>query len=386
LEKIDALLVEARDERLADEVGWHGVPVGGDGHQAFAVDQHAVEDPVVARGLGQRLEVRPLGDEQRGRGLPRRIGRALLVDPPEPGRALLLQVGVIIEGAPGQKVALDELDEVFDGPLLIAGRRGAGHGMEAELHGHLLVGGVPDRLVAVVPAQRDRLHVVARDDPRHAAERAEAGDQATQQRLLLHVRREPDEHPAAVLEPRGEEVPRLPRQRRPGEGHLAHLAPVDLQQLARQPLEAHRHIAHGQSPARLAQRAHVVVEGGVAAPVRLVRVRARQFEHAPHAQALVEPAPDARLERRDLRRALARRRFLVERLAQDLGHRVAVVADELADLDVGPALLLEVMDGRAVHVSEHPSGPSALRRPRPSRSRPGTARYVSRRTPRDAAF
>jgi len=242
--------------------------------------------------------------------------------------------------------------------------------MEAEFQRHLLVGGVPDGLMLIVPAQRDRLHIVAGHDPRHAAHLDEAGDQAAQQRFLLHVRRESNEHEAAVLEPRGEEVPRLPGERRPGEGHLAHLAPVDLQEFPRQPLEAHRHGVDREGGAHGPQRAHVIVEGGVAALKRVSGVRARHLNHALHAESLVEPPLDLVLERRGLRCTLARRRFFVQRLAQHLGDRVTMVADERADLRVRPPLLLQVVNRRAVHVSQHPSGSSALWR---ARGRPGLA-------------
>ena len=91
---------------------------------------------------------------------------------------------------------------------------------------------MPDRLVLGVAAEGDGFHIVGGDDPRNAGELAKAGDQAAQQGFLAHVGVKLDKHPAAILEPRGEEVAGLADEVGVGEGKLAHLTPVDLEQFA----------------------------------------------------------------------------------------------------------------------------------------------------------
>ena len=278
------------------------------------IDQHAIEDAVVVGLRRQRAELGPFHGEQGARRLPGRIGQAHGVHLLEPRCAPLREVRIIIEGAAGEEVPSDELHQVLHAPLLVRRGRRADDRMEAALHRELLVRRVPDRLMLGITPQGDGGHVAAGDHPRDAIQLDEAGEQAPQQHLLLHGRGEAHPHPAAVLQPRREEVARLPRQVGLGEGELADLAPVDLEQFPGQPLEAHRDRAR-QGAARLLEWLHVLIEGGLAPGVGMRRVVTRQLEHPLHGEALLQPRLDLLLEDGDLAGARPPRRLAVERLA-----------------------------------------------------------------------
>jgi hypothetical protein len=103
-------------------MGGHGVAVGSDVDQTFAVDSHTLKEAVILREGREWAKVRPFVGQQLRRRLLRGIGRADGIAILEPRRALVIQVSIIIERPPGQEVALDELDQVFDRPFLV--RRG----------------------------------------------------------------------------------------------------------------------------------------------------------------------------------------------------------------------------------------------------------------------
>ena len=127
----------------------------------------------------------------------------------------------------------------------------------------------------------ERMLELARADP---AQSTEAGNQPAQQGLLAHVVGEPDPGPTAVLQTTGQEVSRAPRGLT--EGEAPDLAPVDLQVLAREALEPHWHIDRGL-PLAQALPMHSVAKDGMAASVRLVRVRAYELQHPRRRQALL---------------------------------------------------------------------------------------------------
>lgn len=143
--------------------------------------------------------------------------------------------------------------------------------MEAGLSRQLPERRRPDRLVSRVPATGDRFHSVEDQHPRHPPERQATVYQAPKERLLAHVGGEAHPHPAAVLQPAGQEVAR--RRWRLGEGETPDLAPVHLEILGRQALEAHRHRLHGARLLLLQPHAaHQSPEDRVPAGIRPFRV------------------------------------------------------------------------------------------------------------------
>ncbi len=211
--------------------------------------------------------------------------------------------------------------------------------MKGELDGELLEGGMPDRLLLRVTAQRDGLHIIGGDDPGHTAELDKAGNQAAQQGFLAHVGAELDKHPAAIFEAGGKEVARLTDEVGVGEGELADLTPVDLEQFAGQALEPDRNGGWERRPSST-QGPDVIVEGGGAAEVGMVRVLAGEFKHALDREFLLEPGTDLVGEDGDGALALAVRRLLVDGFPQHARNGVAVMAEQFRNLDVGPAFLL----------------------------------------------
>src|SRR6266852_5384154 len=110
--------------------------------------------------------------------------------------------------------------------------------MEVEGRRQVEQGRSPDRLIGPIAPAGHGFHVVEDEYPGHPAQRAQAGDEASDQSLLAHIRGPADPTPATVLEPTGQEVARS--RRRLGEREVAHLAPVDLQVLTGQALETDR--------------------------------------------------------------------------------------------------------------------------------------------------
>ena len=135
-------------------MGWHRVAVGGDGDQTFTVDLHAINEAVLVRAGGERAKVRPFVGQQLGRRLLGGIGGAHVIAILEPGGALVRQVSIIIERAPGQEVAFDELDQIFDRAFLVGGSWRTDCREKAELGGTLLEGWVPNRLIGFVATVR----------------------------------------------------------------------------------------------------------------------------------------------------------------------------------------------------------------------------------------
>ncbi len=282
-----------------------------------------------------------------------RVGGTLDVDPVEPTGQLLGEVGIVVKAATGQEVLLDELDQVLDRTLLVASARVTGVGVKAKLGGALTESRVPDGLVGVVTPKYNRLHVIRGHDPGHAAEGDKHGDEAAQQGLFAHLGGKAHPHPAAVLEAGGEEVAGLTGKVRPGKGKTAHLAPVDLEQFAGQALKANRHLA-GKALAELLERADIVVEGGGATCIGMLGVLAGLLEHALDGPVLVKPGLDQRRKDGNRTGALARGGLLVNRLTQDTGDGVPVVAGKRRNLDLTPALLVEIVNSRTIHKVQHP--------------------------------
>jgi len=77
----------------------------------------------------------------------------------------------------------------------------------------------------------------------------------------------------------------------------------------------------------------------------MVPIRSRQLQHAGHRQILVEPLGNLGLKHRHSTAPIARFRLLLHILAQHTGDGIAMMAGELGDLDVRPALLFQVIDG-----------------------------------------
>ena len=68
-----------------------------------------------------------------------------------------------------------KLDQALDRAFLVRCRGGTDGGVKAKLERTLLEGWVPDRLVGTVAPERNGLHIVAGDDPGHAAQIDQAG-------------------------------------------------------------------------------------------------------------------------------------------------------------------------------------------------------------------
>ncbi len=129
-----------------------------------------------------------------------------------------------------------------------------------------------------------------------------------------------------------------------GEGEAAGFAPIDLEQFAGQALKADGHGVGGELAGTL-DRANVVIESGVLATVGVVRVSAGQIEHALDTEVLLKPGADLGIEDGDRGGALALGWLLVEGFAQHAGNNVAVMAEKVGNLPVGPAFLVEQIDG-----------------------------------------
>ncbi len=198
-------------------------------NRAFTVHKHTVKEAVVLGNCRQWCEVAAFFRQQCSRNLLRGLARAHMVHAVQPCVLLLFQIQVVVEALPQQEVAFDVLDQVLDTAFLVAGAEHTQRRMKAKLSCKLLIRRMPDRLVLCIPAQCDRLHIVAGHCSRHPTQRYQAGNQTMQQRFLAHVVCEPDKHPAAVLEPGGKEVAGLPHKFWLCEWKLPHFSPVDLE-------------------------------------------------------------------------------------------------------------------------------------------------------------
>ena len=232
-----------------------------------------------------------------------------------------------MEGAARQEVPFHIFDQVLDRALLVPRSRSAHVRVELELHRQLLVGRIPDRLMLLIAPQHGGLHIVGHHRPRHATNGCETGNQAAQQCLLAHILLETDEHEAAVLEPGSEKVARLSAHALFGEGHVSHLAPIDLQVLAWHPFKAQRQVMRGLL-AHAAHLAHVIVEGRFSSLVGMLGICPRQLKHADHRDILVQPVRDLGIKYGDRAYPLTGLRLLVHVFSQHAGNRVAMVSGE----------------------------------------------------------
>ena len=141
----------------------------------------------------------------------------------------------IVEAARPEERALDEADQVLDGPLLLwtAGR--AELDREAKVDRHLGKRRVPDRSAVLVLANHHRGRPVEHHPERDASRLLEREKKGSDQRLRPLVGHDHDPDPPRELEPVGRKVdPLLPTLRQP---HV-HLAEVELRELPGDPLEA----------------------------------------------------------------------------------------------------------------------------------------------------
>ncbi len=77
----------------------------------------------------------------------------------------------------------------------------------------------------------------------------------------------------------------------------------------------------------------------------MIPIRSRQLQHAGHRQILVEPLSNLGVKDRDRAAPIARFRLLLHVLAQHPCNRVPVVTSKFGNLDIGPALLFQVVNG-----------------------------------------
>ena len=87
-------------------------------------------------------------------------------------------------------------------------------------------------------------------------------------------------------------------------------------------------------------------------------IGASEFEHALNAQVLVKPGEDLVVKDGNSTGALTGSRLAVERFAKNTGNGIPMVANKGSNLGVGPAFVFEVVDGRAIHIAQHPFGSS----------------------------
>jgi hypothetical protein len=219
--------------------------------------------------------------------------------------------------------------------------------MNVELPGKLEEHRVPDRLVVGVATDGDGLHVVEDEHPGNEAQDQEALDEEADEGLLVQPGRPAYERPAAVREPTGQDGAggRLGL----GEGEVAHLAPVDLEVLSRQSLEAHGDI--GEGSLRLeANLADVVAEHRAPAAGRVVCVGSGQLEHPHDGELLAQPQLDLVGERVDARAAIPLCRLLVDWLLEHPGDGHPTQTEFPGDLALAPATLGQQVNCAALHL------------------------------------
>jgi len=164
-----------------------------------------------------------------------------------------------------------------------------------------------------------------------------------------HVHGPAQPGPAAVREPAGQEVAR--RRLLLRERERAHLAPIDLEILGGQSLEADRHVAG--RPLLIQRPPHAPHHLPKIAPtpgVGLLRVRAGQFQHPHRRQFLPDPSLDPRPIRVNHGPALPFGRRSIQRLAQDPrdgGRAMPHLACNLSDT---LAMFGHQMNGAAFHL------------------------------------
>jgi hypothetical protein len=222
--------------------------------------------------------------------------------------------------------------------------------MEVEFGRQLQQRAVPDRLRLVISASGDGLHVVEHQHPWHKPQRVEARHQPPEQRLLTHLVGEHHPRPAAVLQPTRQEVARdgfLLRER-----EVPNLTPVDLQVLARQTLEANRHVGDGlfvQLTQPLA--AHRRPPHRTTAAIGMLGVLTRQLHHAYASQSLLQPLRDLLAERIDARLSPPPGRLPIDSLTQCARHRRSAAAQFGRDLTLALATLVQQVDRASFHTS-----------------------------------
>jgi hypothetical protein len=211
----------------------------------------------------------------------------------------------------------------------------------------------PDRRSRLVTATGDRLHVVEDQHPGHPAQPDAARHQPAEECFLAHVAGEAHKNPAAVFEPAAEKIPAPARLLREREG--ANLAPIHLQILGRQPLEADWHVRYRALPLVLPpQPSHIGAEVAAAALIRVLGVGARQLQQAYPTQPLADPSHHQVVVGVHCRPPLARRRMLVHGLSQDARDRGRAMPQRLGDLPDALAALGQEMRRAAFHLPYHP--------------------------------
>lgn len=343
----DLLLEEADVHRLPQVPDRDRVLVALHPDQALPVHRRHPVEPV-GRGRGRQG---PEGGLLLGQELhrPAPMGLADLgVLRPVPGQALLGEVGIVGEGAPGEEVALHPLHEVLDTTLLLRGPGVTALRVEAHLGGEAPEGRVPPRGPLGLAAQGDGLQVVVHPGPGDPAPALDDLQLGAAEGLEVHLGPPADADQAAVLEAAGQEDPpdELAPEGDPG------FAPVPLDVLAGQPLEADdRGCAGGQGGAEVR---HVPVERRGAPRIGRGRITPDQLQHPADGDPLPQPARELRPPLIQGRRAAPAVAGRVHRLLEHPGHRVPITPDHLGDGGVALPLLLQELDRAARHGGKHP--------------------------------
>jgi hypothetical protein len=133
---------------------------------------------------------------------------------------------------------------------------------------------------------------------------------------------------------------------------VADLTPVNLQVLARQALETHRHVGDSLLMEQTQSFAsHCRPPHRAAAAIRMLAVLTRQFHHAYPAESLLQPLRNLLAERIDARLPPPPGRLPIDGLAQCPCYRTSAAAQLGRDLALALASLVQQMNGTAVHAS-----------------------------------
>ena len=181
----DAVAVEPHRHRRADEGHRHRVPIAQHRHQRLGGDLAGLQQAVVGRPSPAAARPGPpRGQQLDRRHARRREGRAFACRQPV-GRCAARSASSR-KARPARKLPLIHLTSFSTLPFWLAAPGGTPpDGSRTRPR----AGAAPASRSAAarIAAAGDRLHVVEDQHPRHPAERAEAVDEAAEERLLAHV-------------------------------------------------------------------------------------------------------------------------------------------------------------------------------------------------------
>ncbi len=297
----DAVAMHTHRNRRADVGDQHRVAIAVGGDEGLGRDLPRLQQPVVAGG---RREAPPRaaswGSRASGASPVAAEGRAFAC--PNQSAAWAARSASSAKPRPGRKFPLTHFtsDSTLPFWLPAPGSQACGWKPNSAASWRRA-----DVQIASPLASRPLVTVFMLSKTSTHGTQPSAARQATSPRKSVswRISGEPDPGPATVLQAAGQEVAR--GRGLPGERELPHLAPIDLEVLRGQALEADRHVGRGLLLLLFEPHpADIPAKDALSAGIRPRGIGARQLQHPLRRQPLTQPARDLRPVGIDLRAAI----------------------------------------------------------------------------------